>query len=162
MKQITTLNKQILELKPSDTHKAAISVCEQLLAYIANNNRYIENRSIKPTDIVGISRGGLFLAQYVAYAFEKKWSKCKVRTYTEILRDKPRFLNKSLIICDDILDSGATLDKVVSDGFCNSLKATLFAKDIRLKDWLKDERFFVSSKHRIISRDVWVKFPWDF
>lgn len=136
-------------------HKAAISVCEQLLEY-CENNKY------KPTDIVGISRGGLFLAQYVAYAFEKLNLKCKIRTYSEICRDKQRFIGKPLVICDDILDSGETFDKVILEGFTDNLMATLIVKDIRQKDWLEYGKFFTSAKHKIISRKVWVKFPWDF
>lgn len=153
--------QEILKISANDAHKAAISVCEQLLQYIDENNRYIENRNFKPMNIVGISRGGLFLAQYVAYALEKKWGLCKVRTYTEILRDKSRYISKDLIICDDILDTGKTFDKCVKEGFNNVFYCALFAKNIRVNDWLQSKKFFISSKHKIVDKGVWVKFPWD-
>lgn len=149
------MTRETLKLSAQSTHIAALSVCEQLLEFCKNN-------SIKPTDVVGISRGGLYLAQYTAYAFEKQNLKCKVRTYSEVCRDKQRFLKRTLVICDDILDTGKTFDKVILEGFTDNLMATLVAKDIRQKDWLEYGKYFTSAKHRIISRNVWVKFPWDF
>ena len=100
----------------------------------------------KPDYIVAIPRGGLWLAQYLAYKFDIQKSKMLLAQCED---DLPECSN--ILICDDIYDTGKQ-----HKAFGRHKFATLFARDRGLK-FPKNLIYGT-----LISSDEYLWFPWDF
>lgn len=139
--------------------------------------RSIQNSEWKPDYIVGIARGGLLPAITLSY-----WFSVACKTLSVSLRDYPdqesnlwlaedAANGKNILIVDDINDSGATLDWIISD-WQSSVPATEWSNI-----WGNNVRFAVvvdnlsSEFSRAVDycgleidkskEDVWVEFPWE-
>lgn len=140
-------------LQPRKAHRLAVAA-----ANVASSLPYTYIR------VVGVSRGGFFLAQYVAYALEKQGKKVHLRSYQDLMREKSVFKKAkhkaALLVCDDVLDSGATFDKIAQE--LRGLKLvpyffTLVDKGLR-PDWAKSAYFYSPLK---LQENPWISFPWD-
>ncbi|OGI12053.1 MAG: hypothetical protein A2Y40_07980 [Candidatus Margulisbacteria bacterium GWF2_35_9] len=130
-------------------------------------NKIIQNihdSNIKFDAIIGIVRGGLFLAGQLSYKLDIK----KVYTInTQLYADKqlisPKVLYfpkdihfKNALVVDDILDTGATFNlindllKQISDNYHWA---------ILLDKGKSNEKIDFIGQN--INRDIWVEFPWN-
>lgn len=147
--------------------------------------KQIKKDNFKPDIIVGISRGGLFLAQFLGYSLDVR----DVRTISIQLRDNPNdtkywvekklyeyldniyeenmntdYNNWNILFTDDLIDSGETIDiikKAVSD-YNNSHDSAFnvkFAVSYIEKDYKLDGEFKIYSFANKPSG--WLIFPWD-
>lgn len=99
----------------------------------------------KNTHIYAIPRGGLVLAQYIAYWFNLP----KQNVHLCLTRSDVTHNPENAIICDDIYDSGDTL-KEFKDFTCVSL----FGR--KLEGWNDKIYSAISVEHK-----EYVYFPWD-
>ncbi len=120
----------------------------------------------KPDYIIGISRGGLIPAQYLAYGLNIK----NIKTISLQLRDgkveteKIGQLiidifsdgsSKNVLIVDDLVDSGDTLELIKKEFKTNLL-------DIRTAVLYQNQEAGLSAKYfGEIKPDGWLDFPWD-
>lgn len=100
----------------------------------------------KPDYIVGIPRGGLWLAQYVSYYFDLHKSKIKFALKQDDIKD----LKGRILVTDDIYDTGKQYTH-----FRNCEFAVLFARDRGLE-------FPENLKYgSLVTTDEYLWFPWD-
>jgi hypoxanthine phosphoribosyltransferase len=114
--------------------------------------------------IVGIARGGIPVAMVIADQLGVKIDIINVKSYTGIAkRGKPRIIstltenvrNKRVLVVDDLIDEGDTMDTVIDYlrklGVGHLHTAVLFKKP-----WSKfDPEFFLEVLEK------WVVFPWE-
>lgn len=100
----------------------------------------------KPDIIVAVPRGGLWLAQYLAYKFDIHKSKIRIALDESELPDAG-----NILICDDIYDTGKQFKAFKSHKF-----ATLFVRDRGLE--LPKNLVWGD----VIKSDEYLWFPWDF
>jgi len=126
----------------------------------------IKESGFKPDLILAIARGGLFLAGSLGYGLElKNISVINVELYTGINEKLdvpvmlPPILNKldlkgmSVLIADDVADSGETLESV--NEFCKDVVALTKTAVIYQKPESKVVCDYVWKK-----TDKWIDFPW--
>lgn len=124
----------------------------------------IENAGKKYDVIVGVARGGLFLAGYLAYHLQvKEVDIINVRTYEDRKIVDPRVLDlpktirgNNVLLVDDILDSGTTFQ--ILDDWMNQTnkrcdRAVLVDKG---KSAIKADYVGIG-----VSGDFWVVYPWE-
>ena len=108
----------------------------------------ITNQLKKPDYIVAVPRGGLWLAQYLAYYFDLDKSKIKMALDWNDLKN----ISGNVVVCDDIYDTGEQALKFPKNlTFC-----TLFARCRHKK--FPDNLVY----GKLIETDEYLWFPWDF
>lgn len=102
----------------------------------------------KPDYIIAVPRGGLWLAQYLAYYFDLEKTKIKMALHNSELQD----ISGNILVCDDIYDTGKQHLE-----FDSSYKfVTLFARD-------RGHKFPKNLVYgKLIETDEYLWFPWDF
>jgi len=126
----------------------------------------IDRDRFKPDVIIGLARGGLVLAQFLAYDLEVK----NVETVSLQFRDNPSKLEEakkhltevlkdknSCLITDDLIDSGKTLKEcyaLIKE--CNPTIDIRFAVSYFKKIDLSVPIYFGE-----ITQPGWLTFPWD-
>lgn len=101
----------------------------------------------KPDYIVGVPRGGLWLAQYLAYYFDID----KTQMRFGLSQSEISSLSGRVLVCDDIFDTGKQHSLFTDCEF-----VTLFARQ-------RGKEFPVNLKYGIlIESDEYLWFPWDF
>lgn len=108
----------------------------------------ITNQLKKPDYIIAVPRGGLWLAQYLAYYFDLDKSKLKMALDFDAIKD----LSGNIVVCDDIYDTGKQALKFPENlTFC-----TLFAR-------CRHQQFPSNLVYgKLIETDEYLWFPWDF
>jgi len=143
----------------------------------------ISKRGFNPekTLVVGIARGGLMLAQYLAYAFDirnvvaiesERYQGEEAQDIIEIrnvyMIDYDEY--DTIIVCDDIYDEGITMDTVVTILYETAL--AFKEKDIEIipavlvtqqKKKKMNQKFieFGQKIKKINNKKPWIVFPWD-
>lgn len=120
----------------------------------------------EPDVVLGIARGGLVPAGAIAYALDcKNLFALNVEFYTGVgtTRDAPvilpPFLNaadldgKSVLVVDDVADSGRTLELVVE--FCRG-----HGDDVRTAVLYDKPASVVTPTYTWRSTERWINFPW--
>lgn len=132
---------------------------------------------IKPsTELVAVSRGGLFTAGIISYALNLKDVHCvSLESYSEnkdganhqvvsrtsflpdVIINKQKYREKMLLVVDDINDTSNTY-RYIKDQFeannLNLIFATTYHKD-------RDNNLFPDCYGRKLPAEQWVVFPWD-
>lgn len=140
-------------------HEAALRLGQQLRDFVIVDN----------TRIIGIARGGLFLANILSHQLDIPvsiitYSSNKGKGESTTRRDNvklfPSFDEDRLIIVDDICDSGYTLAEVhdkYANWFlkCHEVRTVVF--------YAKEDNFFEPSLtwYTIPADFPWVEFPWE-
>lgn len=108
----------------------------------------ITNQLEKPDYIIAVPRGGLWLAQYLAYYFDLDKSKIKMALDWNDLKN----ISGNVVVCDDIYDTGKQHTKFPENlTFC-----TLFAR-------CRHQKFPDNLVYgKLIETDEYLWFPWDF
>ncbi len=114
--------------------------------------------------IVGVARGGLFLAGYLAYHLEvKEVDIVNVQTYEDKKIVDPRVLDlpkkivgKNILLVDDILDSGTTF-RILAEWLEQTNKVYDRAVLVdKCKSTIKAEYVGIT-----VESDCWVIYPWE-
>lgn len=114
--------------------------------------------------VIGIARGGIPIAMVVADELGTKIDIINVKSYTGVAkRIKPKIIStiigdlsgKSLLLVDDLVDEGATLETVTRHLEAKSPSRVDTAVIFR-KPWTRFEPDYCMS-----TTDRWVVFPWD-
>ena len=135
-------------------------------------NAQIEESDFKPTTIIGISRGGLGLASFIAnyhqlqdfYVIsvkrnksDKKFDRGQEAWYEWLAPQPPEdsFAGKRILVVDDISGDGGTLfltTKILRDMGATEMKTAVIAKNV-------NSQFDVD--FTAITVDEWTIFPWE-
>ena len=129
----------------------------------------VSDRDHRPEVVIGISRGGLILAQCLAHALDTKECYCigifrntSETKYSE--RGQPTFKwglsedivnNKSVIIADDIAGDGGTLKSAAEYLIELGAASVTTCVIVKNKGCRKDPDYFSTEV------DDWVVFPWE-
>ncbi|MFF2524190.1 phosphoribosyltransferase [Streptomyces liangshanensis] len=128
--------------------------------------RTVVDDGFTPDIVLGIARGGVFLAGGLAYALDcKNISLVNVEFYTGVgttldmpvmlapVPDLVDFTDKRVLIADDVADSGRTL-KLVRD-FCAGEVA-----EVRSAVIYEKSQSLVKCEYVWKRTDDWINFPW--
>jgi uncharacterized protein len=126
----------------------------------------VATSGFRPDIVLGIARGGLFLAASIAYAIEcKNVFTMNVEFYTGVGETKsapellPPFLDMSeldrlnVLIADDVADSGKTLQMVTE--ICSA-----HAAEVRSAVIYEKPRSVIKPDYAWRDTDAWIDFPW--
>ncbi len=138
-----------------DYGKASVQLAEEVAA-----------SDFKPDIILAIARGGLFLAGSIGYELGvKNISVINVELYTGVHKklevpvmlppflDKANIKDMNVLVCDDIADSGETLESV--NQFCDGVVASSQTAVLYEKPSSIVKPDFVWKK-----ATKWIDFPW--
>lgn len=137
---------------------------EELVIDLANHIQPTST-SAAPTLIVGVARGGLIPATMLSYqlccgypvpvtslqASTRHGIEVDRNQIITTVRSWPNWLTNSIVVVDDICDSGKTFD-IISPYIPNARYVTLVNKQAT-----KDKTF----APRMVDDDQWVVFPWE-
>ncbi len=125
------------------------------------------------TDIIGISRGGLIPAQYIAYQHgirrihnygvssytddNKRLSDSKVNIYQNITT--PFYKEHSILIVDDIADTGKTIEQLLKrhNYFSNARNIFIATLHYKPRKSIVRPDFFGQE----VDNDTWIQYPYD-
>jgi xanthine phosphoribosyltransferase len=127
--------------------------------------------SYVPDIIVGITRGGLIPAVYMSHYFNKPLNTLEVSFRDSGVTEQPTQIidhirnGKKVLIVDDILDSGETIDWIYQQVNSFNLKYVDFLKTAVLfhnegKTGLVDPDYQGTVINKI-ENNVWIVFPWE-
>lgn len=117
--------------------------------------------------IVGISRGGLPLGVTLSHRFNLPFSVVGVSSYNDLTDEQESLIcdtpdvifegwDGSILICDDIADSGKTLqfllNKIAGNPNIIATTATIYYKETSL----------IRPDHFAETTDKWIVFPWEY
>lgn len=119
-------------------------------------------RASNPDLIVGVSRGGLIPATLLSHKLDIPLRTISVSAYEGTRRtvEKPlavegwddRYDSPSVLIVDDIIDSGDTISQIRS----RTLQAQMAVLVTKQPQFYKPVRYFAQ-----VPKDTWVQFPWE-
>jgi len=127
----------------------------------------IDSQDLKFDKILAIGRGGLILGVVFSHIFSIPIHIIFVRSYDgkrkKVLEvnsdiDHIKELNGNILVCDDIVDTGETLQFII-DKFKDSKEikhfcsAALFCKE----ETIVKPDFYI----RELPKEIWVRFPWE-
>jgi len=157
-----------LRLTASDIEKAAKKLVKKLSKY--------EFRK-KKTLVIGIGRGGLIPAQYVAYGLGIRDIQCiQSKLYDGKTKDEKKMSisgimmldyesYETIIVVDDLIDSGTTMDVVINvmDQTAQEFGANPLIVPAALYSQEINPEAIIGIKLRKNKKDIakWIEFPWD-
>ncbi len=128
--------------------------------------RQVQESNFKPDIVLAIARGGMFLAGSIGYDLGlKNISVINVELYTGINQklevplmlppflDKADIENSNVLICDDVADTGETLETVSK--YCEGVVANSRTAVLYEKPASSFKPDFVWKE-----TDIWIDFPW--
>lgn len=113
--------------------------------------------------IVGIARGGMILATMLSEISGNKklysigYSSYEGKNKTELRQTmaiNPDLKNLNILLCDDISDSGKTLDKAYKD------LSNLGNEVMTVALFFKGDSLFIPDLTMALAKD-WISFPWE-
>jgi hypothetical protein len=127
----------------------------------------VQSKGIKPDIIMGVSRGGLIPARILSSLFKNKnLSTIRVTFYTKpgVTKPYPRLAEdsaadvngKTLLIVDDVIETGKTLD--LAKRHFNDKGAKKIYIAVLLK---KDREMLLQPDFHSRMTDKWVVYPWE-
>lgn len=148
-------------------------------SYVADICRQIANSEWRPDYIVGLTRGGLFPAVMISHYFNVPMLSLNLSLRdggdkeSNLTMSEDAFNRKNILIVDDINDSGATLNWLVSDWMSSCHPASTAWYNV----WNNNVKFAVvvdnrSSKCNVamdfvgfeidkFEDNIWVEFPYE-
>jgi len=132
--------------------------------------RQITLDNFNPNVIVGISRGGLVPGIMMSHWFKKPFRPlvASLRDFPEWEEFLPKPQDKTVIIVDDICDSGETFQRIKYsiDDYNKTVLSNKQCADIRFASlWWNNEVSFkphyFSQEMAKDSTDTWIHFPWE-
>lgn len=117
--------------------------------------RKIEKDNFKPSNIVGITRGGLIPAIYLSHWYEIPLTTLKVSFKDHIHADRIKLPENSLVI-DDICDSGETFFYIKEIN--NNIKFAALIHNIS-NNFNID--YYGTEINKKENPNLWVKFQWE-
>ena len=145
---------------------------EQYFELCYNIIQQIKDQGI--TDIIGIARGGLIPAQYIAYSLDiERVHSCGIQTYTpdhkkmsntfkELYQkvDVSDWKNRNILILDDIADTGDTFQIFLDNHyFSPESNNKIYTAALHYKQ--KKCHFGLNYWAEDIASDTWVVYPYD-
>ena len=134
-----------------------------------NLSEIIKKDEYKPEAILCIARGGLLVGGQLSYDMEvKEIGSINIEFYTDVGKtlDEPlvkfpeidleQFKNKKLLIVDDVIDTGKTVELLtaICKDITNDIKvASLYKKT----GTVFNPDYFVKE----VSSSIWIEFPWN-
>ncbi|NHI91997.1 MAG: phosphoribosyltransferase [Candidatus Lokiarchaeota archaeon] len=122
----------------------------------------------KPDIIIGIARGGWPVARIIADLLDiKEMKSIQVKSYEDqkqsskiiIEEDKKNlFIGKKVLICEDIVDSGKSLNAIISRIEKNLLMGGILKT---LAIFKKPNSDFTPDHYLQLQNDNWIIFPWE-
>jgi len=145
---------------------------EQFFAHCNDLSQQLKDKDI--TDIIGIARGGLIPAQYIAYSLDiSRVHSCGIATYSrddKKMSDAFKMIyqsvnvkgweNRNILIIDDIADSGDTFNMFLSNHhFNSSARNKIYTAALHYKKGKC--QFGLDHWAEEVENDTWVVYPYD-
>lgn len=125
--------------------------------YVSSIINQMARADFRPDIVIGLARGGVVPALLVSHYFD---CECYIRNKEETLFDI-EFPQKSILVIDDINDSGSTLTTVNQE-----LYQELELRDIRYATLINNESSaftvdFTGNNFNRFEQSDWFVFPWE-
>ena len=137
---------------------------EEVFKDIQEIHDYLVTHEYPIAAIFMIAAGGCILGTALKNKFGLPYEIIRAKSYNDRRRDKlivdypelTRYIGKTVLVCDDLVDSGTTLTEV-----CNTLVASgIFVNTVTLIQ-KQGTMYYPDFAVKTIDQNVWIKFPWE-